>query len=136
MQGNDVLLFDLSNRGKIELSGPDALLFLHNLCTNDVKNLPVGAGCEAFLCTAKAKVVAHVLISHMQRADNKVVLLDFVPGMSEKVLQYLNHYLISEQVELADRTPDFAILRLVDVGQTFLSAANSSPLSPKGRGGK
>ena len=31
--------FDVSQRGKIEVTGPDAARFLHNLCTNDVKNL-------------------------------------------------------------------------------------------------
>src|SRR5438552_1140376 len=51
-------LFDISPRGKIELTGRDAVMFLNNLATNDIKNLPIGAGCEAFLCTAKAKVVA------------------------------------------------------------------------------
>ncbi len=35
--------FDLSTGTKIELSGPDTRSFLHNLCTNDVKNLAVGA---------------------------------------------------------------------------------------------
>src|SRR5688572_13450799 len=29
-------LFDVSHRGKLELTGPDAPSFLHNLCTNDV----------------------------------------------------------------------------------------------------
>src|SRR5262245_65437856 len=46
-------LFDASHRGKIELTGGDARAFLHNLCTNDITGLAVGAGCEAFLTTAK-----------------------------------------------------------------------------------
>src|SRR5947209_3421033 len=53
-------LFDVSPRGKVEVAGNDAIVFLHNLASNDVKNLAPGAGCEAFLCTAKAKVVAWV----------------------------------------------------------------------------
>src|SRR5205823_2219155 len=53
-------VFDLSHRGKVEVAGPDAGTFLHNLTTNDVKGLPVGAGCEAFLCTPTAKAVDHV----------------------------------------------------------------------------
>src|SRR6516165_8656140 len=102
-------LFDLSDRGKIELTGKEALLFLHNLCTNDVKNLAVGMGCEAFLCTAKAKVVAHFFVSHYQ---NDVLLLDFEPGQTEKVFKHLNHYLISEQVEITDRSSEFRLAHL------------------------
>ena len=52
-------LFDCSACSKIELAGPDAIGFLHNLCTNDIKNLPVGGGCEAFLTTHKAREDAH-----------------------------------------------------------------------------
>src|SRR5947209_16520521 len=64
-------LFDVSDRGKLELTGPDAPSFLHNLCTNDVVNLPLGAGCEAFFTTAKAKVVAHALIYHARTAGGR-----------------------------------------------------------------
>jgi folate-binding protein YgfZ len=95
-------MFDLSDRGKIELAGKEALFFLNNLCTNDVKNLQVNMGCEAFLCTAKAKVVAHIFVSYMIQGSQDVLLLDFEPGQTEKVLNHLNHYLISEQLEIKD----------------------------------
>ena len=103
-------LFDLSDHGKIELAGPDARIFLHNLCTQDVKDLPVGSCCEAFLTTTKARVVAHVWITHR---ETNVLWLDMVAGQSAKVLQHLNHFLISENVELNDRTEEFGMLRLV-----------------------
>ena len=101
--------FDLSDRGKIKLAGKEAVFFLNNLCTNDVKNLAVGAGCEAFLCTAKAKVVAHMFVSHY---SSDVLLLDFEPGQTEKVFDHLNHYLISEQVEITDRSSEFRLAHL------------------------
>jgi tRNA-modifying protein YgfZ len=105
-----VALFDLSDHGKIELAGPDARIFLHNLCTQDVKDLPVSATCEAFLTTTKARVVAHVWITHR---ETNLLLLDMVAGQSTKVFDHLNHYLISEKAELADRSTEFALLRLV-----------------------
>lgn len=103
-------LFDLSDRTKIELAGRDAREFLNNLCTQDVKNLAVGETREAFLTTTKARVVAHAWIMHR---EPNVLLLDAVAGQAEKILQHLNHYLISEQVELADRTSEFGLLRVV-----------------------
>jgi tRNA-modifying protein YgfZ len=106
------VLFDLSGRGQIELAGKDARLFLHNLCTSDVKDLPVGGGCEAFLCTAKARVVAHVVAGYFHADDQDVLRLDVEPGMATAVLKHLDHYLISERVEFADRTSELAVLRV------------------------
>src|ERR1043165_655282 len=109
----NVALFDLSDHGKITLRGPDARVFLQNLCTQDVKSLPVGGGCEAFLTTNKARVVAHIWISNHQQDSEEGLWLDMVAGQGDKVLAHLNHYLISEQVELTDLTREYALLRLV-----------------------
>lgn len=106
-------LFDLSHRGKVELTGSEAAMFLHNLCSNDINDLPLGAGCEAFLTTNKARVVAHVLVYHVRLHDGRDALwLDVPPGQAEKIIQHLDHYLISERVEFADRTREFAHLHL------------------------
>src|SRR5579885_1444776 len=56
------VLVDQSSHGKIEVRGADAVRFLHNLTTNDILHLPPGSGCEAFLTTTKAKVIAYLLI--------------------------------------------------------------------------
>ena len=101
-------LVDLSHQGKVEVTGADASTFLHNLCTNDVRNLADGAGCEVFFTTAKAKVVAHGFLFH----EGATFWLDLAPGTAEKVLRHLNHFLISEQVEFADRTRELAQVHL------------------------
>ncbi len=106
-------LFDVSHRSKVELTGPEASSFLHNLCSNDIKNLALGAGCEAFLTTNKARVVAHLIVYHLRLEDGGDALwLDLAPGLAEKIIRHLDHYVISEQVELADRTREFAQLHL------------------------
>jgi folate-binding protein YgfZ len=102
-------LFDISHHGKIEVTGPDAAAFLHNLCTNDIKALKPGRGCEAFLTTVKAKVIAYIQVC---RDQEHVFWIDAGPGMGQRVLKHLDHHLISEQVELSDRTHDFAQLHL------------------------
>jgi glycine cleavage system T protein len=106
-------LFDVSHRAKVELTGPEAVAFLQNLSTNDIASLPIGAGCEVFFTTMHAKVVAHALVYRLLLHDNREAFwLDVAPGMSEKILKHLDHYLISEQVEFADRTGEFAHLHL------------------------
>ncbi len=109
---DDSAIFDVSSRSKVELAGCDTLMFLHNLCTQDVKGLRPGDGCEAFLTTAKAKVVAHLFLGRYVSAAGDVILLDTVAGQADKILQHLNHFLISEQVELTDRTGSLAQLHV------------------------
>ena len=99
-------VFDRSDHGKIELLGNEALFFLHNLSTNDIKNLAIGAGCEAFLANAKARAFAHLFVYRLAGEKPQVLWLDTGPGMGERVLKHLDHHLISEQVELTDRTAE------------------------------
>lgn len=106
-------LFDQSDRAKVEVAGADAASFLHNLCTNDVKEMPVGAGCEAFFCTAKARVVAPVLIYRLLLHDGREAFwLDAAPGLADVLIKHLDHFIISEAVELADRTGEYAQFHL------------------------
>jgi folate-binding protein YgfZ len=104
------VLVDQSSHGKIEVWGADAARFLHNLTTNDILSLTPGAGCEAFLTTAKAKVIAYLLIYHY--ASPPGFSLDVAPGAADKVIRHLDRYLISEQVEFANPTATFAQMHL------------------------
>lgn len=128
-------LFDLAHRGKVEATGKDAAAFLHNLSTNDVKSLPVGAACEAFLTTGQAKIVAYLLIERLQPAGGSDVFwLDSDPGTAEAVVKHLDRFIISEQVELMDHSGDFAEFHLagpnaaVVLGQV---AREALPLLPE-----
>jgi folate-binding protein YgfZ len=106
-------LFDVSHRGKIEVTGPETARFLHNLCTNDILNLPVGKGCEAFFTTNKARVVAPALVYHLRLPESgDTFWMDIAPGLAGKALQHLDRYRISEQVEFTERTTEFAQLHL------------------------
>src|SRR5262245_14298518 len=104
------VLFDLSDRGKIEVRGKDVVPWLHNLCTNDIRNLPA-EGCEAFLTNHKAKAVAFVYVCRFPKPD-EFLWLDVDSGVAGKVLQHLNKYIISEDVELADRTTEWGKMHL------------------------
>jgi folate-binding protein YgfZ len=106
-------LFDTSSAAKLVLTGPDAPMFLGNLSTNDTKNLPLGGGCEAYFCDARAKVKFQAWIYHVRLADGRHALwVETTPGRNAELVKYLDRYLISEQVEIADRTGDFAQFHL------------------------
>jgi folate-binding protein YgfZ len=91
--------FDLSHFGKLVLTGADRATFLQNFTTNDVMKPGVGSGCETFLTTAQAKIVAWLRIAI--RADD--IYLTMEPGADSKVLAHLQRYLIAEDVQLDDR---------------------------------
>jgi folate-binding protein YgfZ len=101
-------VFDLSDRGQVELTGPDAVAFLHNLCTNDIKNLAVGRGCEFFLTTNKARIIGHGFAHRLAEG----LWLDVDPSSAAKVVAHLDHFIVSEQVEIADRSDAFGMLHL------------------------
>jgi folate-binding protein YgfZ len=106
-------LFDRSAAGKLVLAGPDAPMFLGNLSTNDTKNLPLGGGCEAYFCDPRAKVQFQTWIYHVRLGDGgHAMWVETTPGRNADLFKYLDRYLISEQVELADRTADFAQFHL------------------------
>ena len=52
----------LGHRTQIEATGPDRASWLHNLCTNEIRKLAAGSGCEAFFTNVQGKTLAHVLI--------------------------------------------------------------------------
>lgn len=95
---------DQSARTKIEVHGVDASAFLHNLSSNDVKNLPVGGGLEAFLLNAQARVLAWVRIFKI--VDG--LWIDADPGLGRKIISHLERYVITEDVQLTEHTGDYA----------------------------
>ena len=106
-------LFDRSDAAKLVLTGPDAPMFLGNLCTNDTNNVPLGGGCEAYFCDSRAKVQFQTWIYHALLADGAHAMwVETTPGRGDDLVKYLDRYRISEQVEIADRTAEFAQLHL------------------------
>src|SRR5207249_3509770 len=67
-----------------------------------------GAGCEAFFATAQARAVAYGFINCLESEGTQGFRLDFDPGLAAKIIQHLDRFLISEQVELADCTAEIA----------------------------
>lgn len=113
---SETFVFDRSSHVRVQLVGRDAARFLHNLSTNDIVNLPPHRGCEAFFCSPKAKVVFHALVWNLTDAGEATFWLDAGPGSSERIVKHLDHYLISERVEIVDRTHEFSQYRVVGAG--------------------
>ncbi len=84
----------------LALRGADRMTFLHNLCTNDIKAMSPGEACEAFVTNVQGKILGHVLAA----ADEQSLTLSTVAGQAEKLIPHFNQYLITEDVQLVDRS--------------------------------
>ncbi|HEY2761990.1 MAG TPA: glycine cleavage T C-terminal barrel domain-containing protein [Pirellulales bacterium] len=117
-------IVDFSRRTQIEFTGADRAKFLHNLCTNAVRDLLVGQGCETFILNVKGHIVGHVLVFICPDS----IVLESVPDQAEKLLAHFDRYLIREDVRLVDRSQDWAELYLAGSNaEQLLSNLGANP---------
>ena len=101
-------LYDLSWRTKIVVTGGDRVRWLNGMATNNVRDLAPGHGVYAFLLNAQGRIQADLYA--FQRGDS--LLVDTERGQREKVLQLFDHYIIADDVEIADISDKLTALGL------------------------
>ncbi len=109
-------VIDRSMLGKVTVTGRDRQAFLQGMLSNEVKRLESGQGTEAAFLDAHGKVTALLAVYAL---DDRL-LLELPAGLTEKTLQALDKYLISEKAyfETADET--YAILAVQGPGSAAL----------------
>lgn len=124
------VVIDLPGRTQLELTGQDRASFLHNFCTNHIKGLAVGQGCEAFITSIKGRILGHVLVF----AGPERLLVETVPGQGADLVAHLDKYIITEDVQLADKSGEWGQLYLSGAqSETVLQVALSLTSLPSGR---
>jgi len=93
-----VVVGDRSYRARVRVTGKDRVGFLHNMLTNDVKQLVTGEGMPAALLTRLGKLVSDLIVYQLGEA----VLLEMEPEGRDAVLESLSRYIVSEDVTLTD----------------------------------
>jgi folate-binding protein YgfZ len=101
-------LYDLSGRAKIAVTGGDRVRWLNGMATNNVRDLDPGHGVYAFLLNAQGRIQADLYV--FQRGES--LLVDTERGQREKVLQLFDHYIIADDVEIADISDKLTTLGL------------------------
>jgi folate-binding protein YgfZ len=99
-------VIDLSFRSRICLVGNDRARFLHGQVTNDVKKLRTGEGCYAAITTAKGKMESDLNIFALAEE----LLLDFEPGLTEKISARLEKFIVADDVQIVDAAPHYGLL--------------------------
>ena len=99
-------VLDLSFRSRLCLVGADRARFLHGQVTNDVNQLRPSEGCYAAITTAKGKMESDLNIFAL--ADE--LLLDFEPGLTEKISARLEKFIVADDVQIVDAAPHYGLL--------------------------
>ena len=93
-------VYDLGWRAKIVLTGSDRVRWLNGMITNNVRDLPVGRGVYAFLLNPQGRIQADLYAYN--RGDS--LLVDSDQSQAGKVLGIFDHYIIMDDVEVANTT--------------------------------
>jgi len=107
------LVFGRTTRGRVHVSGADATAFLHRILANDVKGLAVGAIRRNLLLDGKGKVRFDF---ELEREADEAFVIACPPGTAADLLQALDMYLFTEDVELVDQSADASPLELLGAG--------------------
>jgi folate-binding protein YgfZ len=115
---------DRSMLGKATVTGRDRAAFLQGMLSNDVKALQPGQGCPAAFLDAVGKVVSLLVVYALPDR----LLLELPAGSTEKFLQAIDKFLISEKAEFESSDDAFAILSLQGprAGEALVRASGSA----------
>lgn len=119
----NAVMFDLSYRDQLELTGKDRHKFLHNFCTNDIKGLQPDQGCEAFITNVQSRILGHIFVFN----NSDSIWIDTAPGESQKIIKHLDRYIILEDAQLEVRSPEFGNLYLSGPQATDILARAGIP---------
>ena len=104
-----VALLDRSERGKLALSGSQAVEFLDSLLSNDIASIETGHGTTAALLTPKGHLLAEVRVL---RSDAELAL-DCERAALQALFDALSRYRIGYDAELHKRTLQRGLLSLI-----------------------
>jgi folate-binding protein YgfZ len=99
---------DLGWRGKILVTGSDRLRWLNGMVSNTVQSLPEGEGNYSFLLSVQGRIQGDCYV--YRRAGD--LLLDTGLDQIPALMRHLDHFIIMDDVELADVSRQWTALSL------------------------
>jgi folate-binding protein YgfZ len=136
-------LIDMSPRGRMLVSGSEAVQFLNGLITNDMKTLAVGSWMPAAFPNVQGRLVASVRVVRLKddgRATDKNVcptfLIDTEAATHQSVLKSIERFTLAGDFRVTDITDQTALIsvqgrRAAGVVRSVLGDETSS-LGPDG----
>jgi aminomethyltransferase len=101
--------YDLSSRVKIALTGGDRVRWLNGMVTNNIRDLATGRGLYAFLLNPQG----HILGDLYAYNQGESLMIDSDQFQSEKLLATFDHYIIMDDVEVANVSDKLTAIGIV-----------------------
>jgi len=121
-------VYDLGWRSKISLTGGDRVRWLNGMISNNVRDLAPGHGVYSFLLNAQGHIQADLYAFH--RGES--LMVDTESSQRNKVLQTFDHYIIADEVEVADVSEKFTALGLTGPESRAVIGRAGIPVSDLG----
>ena len=100
----NAVAFDVSDFGRLRVTGEDAIDLLDRLSTNDLRLLEVGAGIATVLTTNKGRIID---LLRILRRDSDLMMITS-PGTRQQVADWIEFYTFAEDIEVEDVTEETA----------------------------
>jgi folate-binding protein YgfZ len=124
----DVGLLDRSERGKLALTGPDAVEFLNGQVTNELSDLTAGHGRYAAFLTHKGKMLGDLRVLAVAGQDGKIeLLLDTERSALQSLFDMIRRFKVGYRLELHKRTLERGLLSLIGPRTGDLLPAQPGP---------
>ena len=120
-------LLDRSYLGKILVQGKDSLDLLNRISTNDLQYLSIGTVCDTIFVTPKGRMIDYCRIISI--GENQFILIcSFIN--TNHLMDWINRFIILEDVELKDVTNEYVWLTLLGPQcKAFLNKYSKSAIS-------
>jgi folate-binding protein YgfZ len=117
VRGGGAGAIDLSSRGRIRVSGSEAVMFLNGLITNDMKTLAENHWMSAAFPNVQGRLIAAVRVIRLpdeasQAKPGPGFLLDTEAATLQQVLKTIGRFTMAGDFQVSDVTGDTAMLSL------------------------
>jgi folate-binding protein YgfZ len=122
-------LLDRSERGKLALSGPEAIEFLNGQVTNELADLQAGEGRYAAFLTHKGKMLGDLRVLAVEGGEGEPeLLLDTERVALQSLFDMIRRFKVGFRVELDKRTVERGLLSLIGPRAAGVAGADPGPV--------
>src|SRR5260370_19832118 len=103
-----VALIDKNYRAYLSFTGPDRVRYLNAILTNNIKDLPAGQGIVSLLLNPQGHILAEI---ETYAFADRLFCVSYAM-IRERLIEWLDNYIIMDHVTLTDETPRYGSLAL------------------------
>jgi folate-binding protein YgfZ len=123
---DSVALLDRSYLGKVSLNGENTIDFINRISTNDMTKLFMSTVCDTVFVTPKGRIIDYCRV--IKQGREYIIISSYVD--CTHLMEWLNRFLILEDIELADVSNNYVWLTLMGPKtRHFLSALNGEKVT-------